>query len=264
MTMKALILVFFLAASSAAADSAKPEPAAAIIAKGATLILSDGRTFTNWSIKRQTAALVFIISPIGITGVEKKFLPDEMRAQFPIDPAAIAAEKSELAREDAAAKTLVAADQAKAKTLRDRQIAVAIEDAKTKSRDEFNALEKLRRERCVDGLYLIPGSAELTIVSAKITMCNPTGSARPFDWHGIKIETKKGGVTPTQIVPMRGEKLDLLIPAHSERTFVLCLENLTDVPWLIAWKTQHPTVSIEKYRAPRSIYPDGTVIAHQE
>lgn len=84
--MKTLLLVSLLFATVSSAqyvDTMNP-----VLAKGASLKLSDGRVFENWQIQRHTSATVFITTASGSVEVDRSLLPQPVAARFPINDSA--------------------------------------------------------------------------------------------------------------------------------------------------------------------------------
>ncbi len=241
---KALFALLLLVA--AAAYGEQVAPAQEILAQGDSLTLSDGRVFSGWKIKRQTADSVFIQSAGGVGKIDKRLLPESLAAQFPYDQAAIAAEAAAMEKAQREADTLAANRAARNEWQRKRDLASAksaaeknqhyIDESDAKMAGYVKAAEaapkiyaakKAAREaelaKSFDGLVIdsVERDSEGLLIRVRNVAENPRILHRT-DLVGI---TTKGELLEPGDVRGVGKNSSTLIDGGSTRSLLLVLPN---------------------------------------
>ena len=188
--MKTLALAFLLAAvAHVHAESYAPRAHPII----PSLVLTDGRTFKNAKILSDTAYSVSIAIDGKILPIEKKLLPAELLAQWPIDEVRGAKDRAaEQAlvdkREADAAKYRSIAEQARQEHIRD---AMAYAE-KNKSSDiaREKAMETARAEMDQSHHGLVIEGVASVYGDVYILVRNVSGGAIKFDWTELRLTAR--------------------------------------------------------------------------
>jgi hypothetical protein len=235
-------LIFALVLSFVALYGRAEEPVP-ILASGSTLTLSDGRTFNNWKIKRQTAANVFILSPTGIATIDKRALPADLRAQFPYDSAAVAREAADLAASDAAGKARVAELETKRKAAYDKRVARAARDVKEEKLQAAHAKERQRtreltdaRQDSRDGFFLGWKAVSIQGNAVTVEIWNTTEETKTFDWRGITARFRDLKTAAPKSASDSKSGGNFVMGPLETRAFRLEFDR-SDAPDVIAWKS---------------------------
>lgn len=228
---------------------------------GADLQLADGRVLKDWKVMNASAGFLTIRHSGGAVKVPKELLPPEVLAKFPINAAAIEAERREIeegkrkaeermaqvaAKEEAAQEARAATYRAAASqyAVRQAQEARRLEAAISAARDEeFRREQEAQKQReketreSRDGLYL----ARLTtnMASAVVTMKNLTSSSVSFEWRNLRARFRKGEIREPTVIVVTDKKFGYVVDAGETRTFEVGFGSrvIGDGNWLddVAW-----------------------------
>ncbi len=249
---KALFALLFLVGMALHAEQVAP--AQAILAQGDSLTLSDGRVFSAWKIKRQTADSVFIQSSGGVGKVDKRLLPQSLASQFPYDEAAIAAEAAAMEKAQREADITAANRAARKESQLKQQIASAKNEARKNqkyidqneaataravadSQAQAKAIETRKIARAAelaksfDGLLIESVSREPEGLSIQIR--NVADNPRILHRTDLVGITSKGELLEPGDVRGVGQNSSTLIDGGATRTLLLVLTNwdCTQLQW---------------------------------
>jgi hypothetical protein len=230
-------------------------------ASGAELVLKDGRVFKEWKVMSVSAGYLTIRHADGAARVAKELLPPELLAKFPVDAAALEAEKREIergrriaeeqrlataAREEAAreerAKRYAAAKAREAgydkQELQARLAVVEGSVAAKAAEDQRALMEQDKQEReARDGLYMLRLRVEMA--SAIVTMKNVSTGTQTFDWRQMKGRFRKGEVRAATNLAAQDRKFGYMLDPGEIRTFEIGFGSriIGDGNWLeeISW-----------------------------
>lgn len=245
--MKTLLIALAIFALGFSGRAENEAPAAAILAQGDSLTLTDGRVFTAWKIKRQTADSVFIISTGGVGKIDKRLLPAPLSSQFPYSAAAVAAEKWVLTRAEQAAAIEAAriagtkksehdraVESAKEQEIRNKQYTdksdllmagyVKMADASAKIYAERKAAHEAELAKSNDGLIV----SEISRGSDGLYVTLRNAAENPRVIHRtdlLGLDSKGQTLEPGDVRPMNQNESSLSIDGGAQRTFLLVLTN---------------------------------------
>jgi len=147
MRPRVALFALLLGTGLLAAGQATPVAGAGFDPDQKPLRLASGIVFAKWQIIAETASTVTIRYPGGAAKVDKKLLPEALRAVYKSDPAAVAAEAKADAEQKAIYDAQVRATQEKQKEEHDARVASSAADSQQAGRARKGAAEGERRAR---------------------------------------------------------------------------------------------------------------------
>lgn len=252
--MRYLSLILALLVVTARAETYAPRAHPVI----AELALTDGRVLKDAKILSDTAYFVSVACGGKIISVEKKLLPSDLLAQWPIDEERGAKDKAaEQAviekREALAAKNRALAEQAKQEHIRDAIAAAEKSKVSNELRESarvaaYEALQKSRGGMEVRGV----GS---TFGSILVLVSNVSGGAVDFDWQALRFTTKTGQKDRrfSSVVFDKDDVQDYVVKPHTQRVFLLRQIPVLEVE-SVKWEDRPELIKVRQLYRLRSAF----------
>lgn len=231
------------------------------------LALTDGRILKDAKILSDTAYTVTVAAGGKILPVDKKLLPADLLAQWPIDEVRAAndraVEKAALAKREAAtAKLRAAEEQARQSHIKDAMAAAEKSKASDEAREAAFQKTQAELRASHDGL-LIEGVGS-SFGKIYILLKNVSGGIQTFNWHDIRlIPYKIDEEFPLAGVATQPEDVEELTLRPQQRRVFRMLQTTQLEVKEIHWKDDPTKIPVKQLYRQRSQVAMGDQYAKQ-